>query len=94
MKQNCITQKSGLVVKGHRGTWYVISETLRSGQMVYLLESEIWGDDAPCLIVDKFVRVIIDDVHNGFDDYDESDDGTYYVIIDNVMIPRLSKSNN
>lgn len=61
-----------LQIEGHFGRWYVIGEqnTGKHG-MLYLLESECYGDDAPCLIVDAKGKVIVDEVHNGFSDYQE-----------------------
>lgn len=59
-------------IKGHVGTWYAVSEraTEQHGKL-YLLEHESYGDDAACLIVDEAGDVIVDNVHNGFLDYDE-----------------------
>lgn len=62
-------KKDGIVINGHRGTWYVIDHTTcaRYGD-VYLLEHETYGDEAPGLIIDENYMVIVDDVWNGFDD--------------------------
>ena len=35
---------------------------------VYLLESEVWGDEVPCIIIDGDYKVIMDNVYNGFED--------------------------
>lgn len=59
-------------IKGHAGTWYAIDErdTGRHGKL-FLLEHEAHGDDAPCLIVNEAGEVILDEVWNGFLDYEE-----------------------
>ena len=64
-------KKEGIKVAGHIGTWYVIDETTRKGKNLYLLESEQYGDEAPCVIVDENLALVLEDVYNGFDDYDE-----------------------
>jgi len=68
-----ITRKSEHIsIEGHLGTWYIISEkdNMQHGKL-FLLEHETHGDDAPCLIVNEAGAVIVDNVHNGFLDYDE-----------------------
>lgn len=70
-----ITEKTDKIkVKGHVGTWYVIDSmfTEERGQL-FLLESEIFGDEAPCVIVDKYGTLILEEVYNGFDDYFENE---------------------
>jgi len=59
-------------IEGHLGTWYVV-DTLDSARhgMLFLLESEDYGDEAACLIVNEDGEVILDDVWNGFLDYEE-----------------------
>jgi DNA-binding cell septation regulator SpoVG len=59
-------------IEGHRGTWYVIDVAERSGKNIYLLEHEEYGDEAFSVIVDSKGRIILEDVSNGFDDYDEA----------------------
>ena len=59
--------KSDIRLKGLEGTWYVIDE--RPG--LYLLESEIYGDERPCVITDDKFNVILPNVHNGWFDYEE-----------------------
>ena len=60
--------KDGIKVNGHVGTWYVIDETRYNGCKYYLLESEIYGDEAAALIVNSKCQIVLDDVWNGFDD--------------------------
>ena len=64
---------SGVKVEGHVGTWYVIDskEMTKYGDL-FLLEHETYGDEAACLIVDRFGKVILMDVFNGFDELDEA----------------------
>ena len=33
------------------------------GQKVFLLESEIWGDEAPYIIVDKHNNIVMEDCY-------------------------------
>lgn len=61
-------KREGIKVKGHVGTWYVIDE--RDG--LYLLEHETYGDEAACVIIDGEGNLVMEDVWNGFDDYDEA----------------------
>lgn len=71
-----MVNRDGIKIEGHRGTWYVINEmdvyndaTKKEDKRLYLLEHEVYGEDAPHLIVDKDLNIILDDVWNGFDDY-------------------------
>ena len=61
-------------VQRHGGTWYVIDAAYceRLETMVFLLESETYGDEAAHLIVDEDFLVILEDVWNGFDDLTEA----------------------
>jgi hypothetical protein len=61
-------KKDGIKANGHRGTWYVISERIYNGEKVYLLEHETYGEDAPHIIVNGDGDIVLEDVHNGFDD--------------------------
>lgn len=64
--------KEHLTIEGHEGTWYVIDTTvtLRHGK-IYLLEHEQYGDETASLIIDNELNVLVEDVCNGFDDYNE-----------------------
>lgn len=65
-----------ITIKGHIGTWYVIDHAEYGGKKLFLLEHETYGDEAACLIVDEHGSVVLDDVWNGFSDYEEQfDDG-------------------
>lgn len=61
----------GIKLPRYRGTWYVIDEAFIRGGKYYLLESEIYGDEVPCMIVGRYHDVIMDNVYNGFDDLRE-----------------------
>ncbi len=56
-------------IEGYTGTWYVIEAEHIKGKDLFLLESEYYGDEAACLIVDGKKNLVMDDVHNGFADY-------------------------
>lgn len=60
-------------VQGYRGTWYVIDTYYNEQEdcELFLLEHETYGDMTECLIVDEDCNVILDDVWNGFEDYEE-----------------------
>jgi len=58
-------------IEGHIGEWYIIDNKEYNGEKLYLMEHTEFGDEAACLIVDKDMNVKLDDVWNGFDDYDE-----------------------
>lgn len=63
--------KNNIKVDQYKGTWYVIDESFYDSKKVYLLESEQFGEDIPCLIVDKDLKVVKNNVWNGFGDLDE-----------------------
>lgn len=62
-------QQKGIVIEGHIGTWHVIDSKYFMGDAIFLLEHDDFGDDVPCLIVNEYFKVLMDDVYNGFDDY-------------------------
>lgn len=66
--------KQNLKIANHIGTWYVIDEAYYRGKEVYLLESEVYGDEAACLIVDSSLNLIHENVWNGFADLDDLED--------------------
>lgn len=55
-------------IDGHIGTWYVIDVETINRKEYFLLESEDYGDEAACLIVDREKNLVLDDVWNGFED--------------------------
>lgn len=66
-------QKQGIKIEGHKGNWYVIGESTYKGKNVYLLEHEIYGEDAPSLIVRENLTIVKDNIYNGFGDLEEED---------------------
>ena len=60
--------KDNIKVDGHKGTWYVIDTTYYKSKKVYLLEHEIYGDEAASIIIDEDKNIIMEDVYNGFSD--------------------------
>jgi hypothetical protein len=71
MESEVCMKRDGIVVAGHRGTWYVIDEAVYDGKTVYLLEHETYGDEAACVIVDADGKLVLEDVWNGFEDYED-----------------------
>lgn len=55
-------------LKDYIGTWYVIDRGYYRGQEVFLLESEIYGDETQHLIINDKYKVLLDDIWNGFND--------------------------
>lgn len=58
-------------VKGHKGTWYVVDNIEIDKKDYFLLEHEIYGDEAANIIVDIQGNLVLEDVYNGFDDLDD-----------------------
>lgn len=66
-----MTRRCGIKVKNHVGTWYALSERQTPIGRLYLVESELYGDEAPCLWIDSTCRLILEDVWNGAEDLEE-----------------------
>lgn len=69
-------------INGYKGTWYVIDSQFicsalvegygkLDSEYIYLLEHEEYGDETAHLIVNELGTVVIDEVYNGFGDFDE-----------------------
>lgn len=58
-------------IEGYSGTWYSIDSEFINGEEYFLLESEEFGDDIPCIIVNKNLEAVLHCVCNGFRDYKE-----------------------
>ena len=58
-------------IDGYSGLWYSIDSEVIDGEVYYLLESEEFGDDIPCIIVDSDFSVVFEDVYNGLWEYKE-----------------------
>jgi hypothetical protein len=67
-------KKDGIRFVGIYGAWYVIDSKVVNGQQLYLVESEVFGDEAPCIIIDENYNIIQNDVYNGFDEIQEVQD--------------------
>lgn len=61
----------GIYIADYEGTWYVIDTKEYYGQELFLLENEKYGDEAACIIADRDGTVLLDDVWNGFKDWEE-----------------------
>lgn len=79
MAKDIELRRSGIKVRGHRGTWYCVDTAVYNDQPLYLLESEVWGDEAACIIVDRNGALVMADVWNGWEDYD------YYLDSENAQ---------
>lgn len=60
-------ESKNLKISGYVGTWYIIDKKTHNGSKLYLLESELYGEDASNLIVNENME-IIDETLNGFSD--------------------------
>lgn len=56
-----------LFVPGHVGTWHTIDEKTVADKAYFLMEHDLYGDEAACIIVDDHGRLMLDDIYNGFD---------------------------
>lgn len=56
-----------LFVSGHVGTWHTIDEATVADKAYFLMEHDLYGDEAACIIVDDHGRLMLDDIYNGFD---------------------------
>ncbi|MEO2202255.1 hypothetical protein ABGV42_00680 [Paenibacillus pabuli] len=63
---NIGSESSGIAINGHVGTWYVIDRSNYRGVKVFLLESEVYGEDAAHIIVTADGQIVAEDVYNGF----------------------------
>ena len=73
MRNKALEDWNKIKVEGHKGTWGVIDTLLTNKYgILYLLEHETYGEDAPSLIVDADKKIILEDVWNGWEDYEES----------------------
>lgn len=73
--EDVLNKKSdNIKIEGHVGTWYVIDTAIHNGRELFLLEHEDYGDETASLIVDADKNIVLDDVWNGFLDYEEAFD--------------------
>ncbi len=57
-----------LKVDGHVGTFYKVEDFTRYGRKCYLMESCLYGDDAPWIAVYEDGTLCADTLHNGASD--------------------------
>lgn len=69
-----LAKREGLKVEGFIGKWYVIDEKEIEGNTLYLLEHETYGDETAHIIIDGDLNLVLDDVWNGWLDYEEAFD--------------------
>ena len=56
-------------IEGYSGKWNSIDSEIIEGEEYFLLESEEFGDDIPCIIVNKNLEAVLHCVCNGLRDY-------------------------
>lgn len=62
----------GIKIEGYSGTWYSIEHLYNSEDgLMFLVESEIYGDEAADIIIDINGNVILEGVYDGFNNYEE-----------------------
>ena len=64
-----ITNKTGIRVKEHRGSWYVVEEYSFYGRRYLLCEHEQFGEDAGWIAIDAETGLLeLDSIFNGIED--------------------------
>lgn len=48
----------GITINGHIGTWYPIYQCMRDNDRFFILESEVYGDEAEWLYVDEYGNIV------------------------------------
>lgn len=72
----------GIKIEGHKGTWYSIDTYNYYGQHFYIMESEIYGDEAPCVAIEAEThKVVLEDIYNGWRDLEEHLRELYPIVI-------------
>ena len=66
-----INRRDGIKIEGRIGTWYVVGEKEFPTGTYYLVESEIYGDEAEWLLIDSDYKVIADEIYDGWDSVEE-----------------------
>lgn len=57
--------KNNVIVKGHKGTWYVVEEVTFNNETFYLLEHNTHGEDAPWVAVNVSGELVMEDITDG-----------------------------
>lgn len=60
--------KSDFKIQGHKGLWYMIDTIEIDSVTYYLCESCLFGEDAPHIIINHDSQIVLENVHNGFED--------------------------
>lgn len=92
-------------VQSHIGTWYSIDHKVYGDRLFLLLESETFGDEVPCIIIDLEGNLVLEDVFNGFDDLEDyfdsqkeqskqiKTDNTINIVVENGLIEAVYADN-
>ena len=70
MRKTISLTSNNIKVSGHIGTWYVYASRVYHGRRLFLVEHETYGDHAANLILDKTGICVMEDVWNGWEDYE------------------------
>ena len=54
-------------VQGHVGTWYAAGERIAHGKTFYILEHNVYGEDAPNVVIDADGYLHMEDVQDWHD---------------------------
>ena len=46
----------GIKIEGYKGTYYVIDTRVTPIGIYFLLESEVYGDEVPCILTDSYLN--------------------------------------
>ena len=65
-------KKDGIKIDGHTGTFYVVNEKEKFGRKIFLLESELYGDESNHLVVDQNMKLLYSEEYNDFSDYEDA----------------------
>lgn len=60
--------KSGIKVQGHRGTFSEVNTVTMFDRKCYLMESDIYGEDAPLIAVYEDNTLCADSLYDGYND--------------------------
>lgn len=64
-------KKEHIKIEGHKGTWYEIDNASYYGKTLYLMESEVYGDEAPCIIINNDNEIMAQEIYDGFLELDD-----------------------
>ncbi len=58
---------SGFHIEGKEGSWHAFDSIIVDGREFFLMENKDYGKDAAWTVVDADGKLVVDGVHNGFD---------------------------